>query len=170
MDIQEGGLKRHGLLWSGSGQGQVADTCRRGNKHSGSIKCGELLDQLRTAQFQKQDSAPWSNYYYYYYYYFNSKLQQSVVHCGTFSRQPSNEPYLQQFQSNPRFRITIQTTSQLSRSFYSHTQTKTSSFQIFPTKFGTHFSTLSCTLRVSIHLRLAVYHQKLRYVLQTAIT
>jgi len=33
---------------SGSGQGQVADICKRGNEPSGSIKCGEFLDYLRT--------------------------------------------------------------------------------------------------------------------------
>ena len=33
-----------GLHGSISGQGQVADTCERGNEPSGSIKCGEFLD------------------------------------------------------------------------------------------------------------------------------
>ena len=38
----------HGMDWSGSGYGQVAGSCKRGNEHSGSIKCGEFLDLLRT--------------------------------------------------------------------------------------------------------------------------
>jgi len=35
---------RHGLELSGSGQGQVADTCECGNEPLGSIKHGEFLD------------------------------------------------------------------------------------------------------------------------------
>jgi hypothetical protein len=38
----------HGLDRAGSGHGQAAGTCKRGNKPSGSIKCGEFLDWLRT--------------------------------------------------------------------------------------------------------------------------
>jgi len=34
----------HGRDQSGSGQGQVACICECGNKPSGSIKCGEILD------------------------------------------------------------------------------------------------------------------------------
>jgi hypothetical protein len=37
----------HGLDRSGSGYGQVAGFCERGNKPSGSMKCGEFLDKLR---------------------------------------------------------------------------------------------------------------------------
>ena len=48
----------YGLDRAGSGYGQVAGTCERGNEHSGSIKCGEL--QLRSGQLLKKDSAPWS--------------------------------------------------------------------------------------------------------------
>ena len=33
---------------AGSGQGQLVGTCECGNKPSGSIKCGEFLDLLRT--------------------------------------------------------------------------------------------------------------------------
>jgi hypothetical protein len=33
-----------GLDSSGSGKGQVAGCCKRGNEHSGSIKCGKFLD------------------------------------------------------------------------------------------------------------------------------
>jgi len=35
-----------GLIWFR--MGQVAGTCKRGNELSGSIKCGEFHDQLRT--------------------------------------------------------------------------------------------------------------------------
>ena len=42
------GMWGHGLDCSGSGQGQVADTCECGNEPWGSIKCGEFLDKLRT--------------------------------------------------------------------------------------------------------------------------
>jgi hypothetical protein len=38
----------HGLDFSGSGWGQVAGAGECGNEHSGSIKCEEILDQLRT--------------------------------------------------------------------------------------------------------------------------
>jgi hypothetical protein len=34
----------HGLDRSGSGHGQVAGTCKRGNEPSGSKKCDEFLD------------------------------------------------------------------------------------------------------------------------------
>jgi hypothetical protein len=38
----------YGLVRGGSGWGKVAGTCDCGNEPSGSIKCGEFLDQLRT--------------------------------------------------------------------------------------------------------------------------
>jgi hypothetical protein len=38
----------------------VAGTCECGNEPSGSIKCGEFLDQLRTGWLLKKDSAQWS--------------------------------------------------------------------------------------------------------------
>jgi hypothetical protein len=38
----------YGLDRSGSGLGQMAGSCECGNKPSGSIKCWELLDLLRT--------------------------------------------------------------------------------------------------------------------------
>ena len=44
MNLQEVDLGGHGLERSGSGQGQVAGTCKCGNEHSDSIKCGEFLD------------------------------------------------------------------------------------------------------------------------------
>jgi hypothetical protein len=34
--------------------------CECGNKPSGSIKCGEFLDKLRTCWLLNKDSAPWS--------------------------------------------------------------------------------------------------------------
>ena len=45
---------------AGSEQGQVAGTYDYGNETSGSIKFGEFLDQLRTGQLLKKDSAAWS--------------------------------------------------------------------------------------------------------------
>ena len=52
----------YGLDWVGPGQRQVADACECGNEPSGSVKCGEFLDQLQTGQLLKKDSAPWSKY------------------------------------------------------------------------------------------------------------
>ena len=49
-----------GLDWAGPGQGQVAYACECGNEPSGSVKCGELLDQLQASQLLRKDSAPWS--------------------------------------------------------------------------------------------------------------
>ena len=43
-----------GLNWAGPGQGQVADACECGNKPSGSIKCGEILDQLKPVSFSRR--------------------------------------------------------------------------------------------------------------------
>ena len=37
----------------------MVGTCECGNETSGSIKCGEFLDWLKTGYFMK-DSAPWS--------------------------------------------------------------------------------------------------------------
>jgi hypothetical protein len=39
---------RYGLDQAGSGQGQVAGTCECGNEPSGTLKCVEFLDWLRT--------------------------------------------------------------------------------------------------------------------------
>ena len=52
----------YGLDWAGPRQVQVADTCECGNEPSGSVKCGEFLDQLQTSQLLKKDSAPWRKY------------------------------------------------------------------------------------------------------------
>ena len=38
----------------------MAGTRECGNEPSGSIKCGEFLDYLRTGQLLKKDSAAWS--------------------------------------------------------------------------------------------------------------
>ena len=46
-----------GLARAGSGQGQVAGTCECGNEPLGSMKCEEVLDQLKTGQLLKMDSA-----------------------------------------------------------------------------------------------------------------
>ena len=50
----------YGMDLGGSGQGKVAGTCECCNEPSGSIKCGEFLDYLKTGQLLKKDSAPWS--------------------------------------------------------------------------------------------------------------
>ena len=50
----------YGLDWAGPGQRQVADACECDNEPSGSVKCGEFLDQLHTSQLLKKDSAQWS--------------------------------------------------------------------------------------------------------------
>ena len=44
----------HGLDQSGSGQGQVAGTCECGNEPSGSIRCGEFLDQLKMVSVSRR--------------------------------------------------------------------------------------------------------------------
>jgi hypothetical protein len=51
MDLQKWdvGVWTDGLDRSGSGYGQVAGTCECGNELSGSTKCREFLDQLRTS-------------------------------------------------------------------------------------------------------------------------
>ena len=49
-----------GLDWAGTGQGQVADACECGDEPSGTIKCGEFLDQLQTGQLLKENSETWS--------------------------------------------------------------------------------------------------------------
>jgi hypothetical protein len=44
MDLQEAGWRGDGLDRAGSGYGQVAGNCKRGNELSGSMKWGEFLD------------------------------------------------------------------------------------------------------------------------------
>jgi len=46
-----------GLDRAGSGYGHVAGTCECGNELSGSIKCGEFLDWLKTGYLLKKNSA-----------------------------------------------------------------------------------------------------------------
>jgi hypothetical protein len=38
----------------------VAGCCEHGNESSGSIKCAEILDWLRTYELFKNDSTAWS--------------------------------------------------------------------------------------------------------------
>ena len=52
----------YGLDRAGSGQGKLAGTCECGNEPSGSLKCGEFLDYLKTGQLLKKGSAPCSKY------------------------------------------------------------------------------------------------------------
>jgi hypothetical protein len=40
-------MEGHGLDCSGLGQGQLAGACEYVNEFSGSVKCGEFLDNLR---------------------------------------------------------------------------------------------------------------------------
>ena len=47
----------YGLDWAGPGYRQVAAACECGNEPSGSVKCGEFLDQLQTSQLLRKDSA-----------------------------------------------------------------------------------------------------------------
>jgi hypothetical protein len=42
--ICRSGMRGHGLDWSGSGLGKVADTCKCGNEPLGSMQRGEFLD------------------------------------------------------------------------------------------------------------------------------
>ena len=59
MDLQDVGCGvMDGSSWLRIGTG--GDTCECGNESSGSIKCGEFLDYLRTGKLVKKDSAPWS--------------------------------------------------------------------------------------------------------------
>jgi hypothetical protein len=39
-------------------KGQVVDCCECGNEPFGCVKCGEFLEQLRTCQLLRKDSAP----------------------------------------------------------------------------------------------------------------
>ena len=62
-------MRGYRLDQAGSGQGQVAGNCECGNEASGSIKCRESLDQLKTSQLLKKDSALWSEYHFIFSYY-----------------------------------------------------------------------------------------------------
>jgi len=48
----------------------VVDTCECGNELSGSIKCGELLDWLRTGEVLRKDFVP---FFYAAFYYYSSR-------------------------------------------------------------------------------------------------
>ena len=50
----------------------MAGTCECGNELLGSIKCGEFLDQLKTGQLFKKDSAPSSKCW---------NIKKSECHC-----------------------------------------------------------------------------------------
>ena len=52
MDLKEVGCE--GMDWIDLAQ----DTSERGNESSGSIKCGEFLDKLRTDKLLKKESSP----------------------------------------------------------------------------------------------------------------
>ena len=58
MDLQKLGCGIYGLDRAGSGKGQVAGICECVTELSCSIKCGDFLDELRTGQLLKKDSAP----------------------------------------------------------------------------------------------------------------
>jgi hypothetical protein len=69
MDLGEIGMRRCGLDWSGSGEGEVGCSCKCGNETSGSIKCCEVLsgcttgglsssDQLSRVSYNKRQSDP----------------------------------------------------------------------------------------------------------------
>ena len=62
MDLQEVGCGGMDWIELTQGQGQVAGTCECGNEPSVSVKFGEFLDQVRTGQFLKKASAPWSKW------------------------------------------------------------------------------------------------------------
>jgi len=47
-------------IWLSLGTG--GDKCECRNEPSGSIKCGEFLDQQRNCKLLKKDSAPWSQF------------------------------------------------------------------------------------------------------------
>ena len=58
MDLQEVGSGTWtGLIWFRIGTG--GKICKCGNEHSDSIKCGEFLEELKTDQLVKKDSAAW---------------------------------------------------------------------------------------------------------------
>jgi hypothetical protein len=50
------GRARNGIKWLRVGP--AAGSCEKGNEPSGSTKCGELLEWLRTCELIREDSAP----------------------------------------------------------------------------------------------------------------
>ena len=49
MDLQEVGCGYVDWIGLAQDRGQMANACECGNEPSGSIKCGEFLDQLQTS-------------------------------------------------------------------------------------------------------------------------
>ena len=83
----------YGLNLSGPGERQVAGTCECGNEHSDFIKGGEFLDQLRTGQLLKKDSAPWSEKlpkifigFHVKYPIFLSDFNETCIFCQIFEQ------------------------------------------------------------------------------------
>ena len=58
-DIQEVGWDGMDRIDVAQDRNKMAGTYECGNEPSGSIKCGEFLDQLRNGQLLKKDSAAW---------------------------------------------------------------------------------------------------------------
>ena len=48
MDLQEGGWRGMDWVLLAQDKGRAAGSCEQNNKPSGSLKCGEFLDWLRT--------------------------------------------------------------------------------------------------------------------------
>jgi hypothetical protein len=54
MNLKTNRMGRRGLKSSGSGQGQVADSCGHGNEILDSIKCEKFLEQLAKLSASQQ--------------------------------------------------------------------------------------------------------------------
>ena len=67
-------LGRHRQDRSDLGQGQVRDCNEHGNKPSGSTKCGEFLDYVRTSKLLRRDSALWIYYYHHHHHHHHHQL------------------------------------------------------------------------------------------------